>query len=87
MHYTPSKFLIQSSPPDMSESRAEARWTFSIYEILDKRHTPIDPAVLHTCYRGVVELEPDELPETDDPLFAPKLEQAVIKKWKRLQLP
>ncbi len=78
-----SKYLIQSSPPDMAEARE--RWTFGLYEILDQRSSPIDPRVIHCTYRGVVELDPDEVPDPADVAFAPKLEEAVIAKWKRLQ--
>ena len=76
----PSKWLIQASPPDHSEART--RWTFGLYEILDNRVGPFDPRVLHTVYRGVIELEPGEVPPAADPLFAPKLEEAVVAKFK-----
>jgi hypothetical protein len=78
---TPSKWLFQASPPDLSES---PRWTFALYEILDIRHAPVDPRVLHSVYRGVVVLEPNELPEAKDPHFAAQLEETVVKKYKSL---
>lgn len=78
-----SKWLIQSSPPDRAEARD--RWTFGIYEILDHRNSPIDPRVVHATYRGVVELDPDEIPPAEDAAFTAKLEEAVVSKWKRLQ--
>jgi len=82
--YTPSKWLIQACPPDLTESRADARWTFGVYEVLDRRETPVKPSVLHVIYRGAVELQAKELPERDDPFFSGKLEEAVVAKWKRL---
>jgi hypothetical protein len=78
---TPSKWLFQASPPDLSES---PRWTFALYEILDIRHAPVDPRVLHSVYRGVVVLEPDELPDTKDPHYSAKLEESVVRKYKSL---
>lgn len=77
-----SKWLFQASPPDMAESRE--RWTFGLYEILDTRQGPFDPRVLHTVYRGVVELEPGELPAAEDPAYAPKLEETIVRKYKAL---
>ena len=38
MSYPLPKYLIQATPPDMTESRVDARWGFGIYEILDKRN-------------------------------------------------
>ena len=75
-----SKYLIQSFPPDRAE--AQDRWTFGVYEILDDRKIPMDPAVLHVVYRGAVEISPEEVPSPEDPLFTPKLEDVVVKKWK-----
>lgn len=76
-----TKWLIQACPPDQAEARD--RWTFGVYEILDQRRGPFDPRVLHTTYRGVVEMEPHELPKAEDPLFAARLEEAVITKFQR----
>lgn len=76
-----SKYLIQSFPPDRAE--AKDRWTFGLYEILDERNNPVDPRVLHVIYCGAVEVAADEVPEADDPLFTPKLEDIVVKKWKK----
>lgn len=76
----PSKWLFQASPPDLAENRE--RWTFGLYEILDQREGPFNPRVLHTVYRGVIELDESELPSADDPLFAPKLEEALVQKYK-----
>jgi hypothetical protein len=76
----PSKWLFQSSPPDLAEARE--RWTFGLYEILDQREGPFNPRVLHTVYRGVIELDASELPQASDPLFAPKLEEAIVQKYK-----
>lgn len=81
--YPLSKWLIQACPPDLSESRIDSRWTFGLYEILDRRMTPMEPAILHTVYRGAVELSQSELPDPKDPLFAGRLEEAVVKKWKK----
>lgn len=83
-HWSPSSWLIQSSPPDMAENRN--RWTFGLYEILDRRETPVSPKVLHTVYRGVVELDAARIPDAKDPLFALKLEEAVTQRWRELQL-
>ncbi|RMG16401.1 MAG: hypothetical protein D6731_06225 [Planctomycetota bacterium] len=83
-HWEPSKWLVQSAPPDMAEGRT--RWTFGVYEILDVRRSPVDPRVIHAIYRGVVELDPEEVPDPQDPTFTPRLEEAVIQKWKQLQL-
>jgi len=82
--HAPSKWLIQACPPDLSESRAEPRWTFGVYEVIDDRISPMNPRVLHTVYRGAVNMSPQELPDPNDPLFAGRLEEAVIKKWKHL---
>jgi hypothetical protein len=82
--YPLPKYLIQACPPDMSESRADARWGFGVYEILDQRVSPMEPRVMHTVYRGVVELTPEEMPSTDDPSFSAKLDEAVVAKWKSL---
>lgn len=82
--YPLSKWLIQACPPDLSESRVDPRWTFGLYEIMDQRNSPMDPAVLHTVYRGSIELSASELPDPKDPLFAGRLEEAVVKKWKRV---
>ncbi|MCO5167039.1 MAG: hypothetical protein M9894_11810 [Planctomycetes bacterium] len=76
----PSKWLFQASPPDLAEARE--RWTFGLYEILDQRDGPFDPRVLHTVYRGVIELSEAELPSESDPLFAPRLEEAIVQKYK-----
>ena len=76
----PSRWLLQASPPDLAENRE--RWTFGLYEILDQRDGPFNPRVLHTVYRGVIELAASELPAADDPLFAPKLEDAVVQKYR-----
>ncbi len=76
----PSKWLFQASPPDLAENRE--RWTFGLYEILDQREGPFDPRVLHTVYRGVIELAESELPSAGDPLFAPRLEEAIVQKYK-----
>jgi hypothetical protein len=78
----PSKWLFQASPPDQAEG--STRWTFGLYEILDNRNGPFDPRVLHTTYRGVIELEPNELPKADDPQYAPKLEDTLVTKYKAL---
>jgi hypothetical protein len=75
-----SKWLFQASPPDLAENRE--RWTFGLYEILDQRDGPFNPRVLHTVYRGVIELEEGELPDANDALFAPKLEDAIVKKYR-----
>jgi hypothetical protein len=80
-----SKYLFHAAPPDMSESRPDGRWAFSVYEILDRRVSPVDPAVLHTTYRGSVELSEDEVPAPTDPHFAALLEETLVNKWKRLQ--
>jgi hypothetical protein len=80
-HYQPSKWLVQSAPPDMAEG--STRWAFAVYEILDKRHSPVDPRLVHSIYRGVVELEPEEIPDPTDPMFTAKLEDAAIKKFNR----
>ena len=80
MHWSFSQYLIQAFPPDRAE--AKERWTFGLYEILDQRNSPIDPRVLHATYRGVVELAPEEIPDASDPLYTPKLEEAVVRKWK-----
>lgn len=76
----PTNWLIQASPPDMGENRT--RWRFGVFEILDEREGPFKPRVLHTIYRGVVELEAQELPPAADALFAAKLEDAVVRKFK-----
>lgn len=76
----PSRWLMQASPPDLAENRQ--RWTFGLYEILDHREGPFTPRVLHTVYRGVIELAEGELPLAGDPLFAAKLEDAVVQKYK-----
>lgn len=76
----PSKWLFQASPPDLAEARE--RWTFGLYEIIDQREGPFNPRVLHTVYRGVIELDASELPVASDPLFAPKLEEAIVQKYK-----
>ena len=83
-NYLLPKYLIQATPPDMSESRVDARWGFGIYEILDQRTSPMEPRVLHTIYRGAIEMQPDELPDKSDPSFSAKLDEAVIRKWKSL---
>jgi hypothetical protein len=80
-----SKWLLQASPPDLSEGGQ--RWQFGVYEILDMRQGPFNPRVLHTMYRGVVELEAKELPPANDPGFSAKLEEAVVQKYKRSLLP
>jgi hypothetical protein len=79
-----SKFLIQSFPPDRSESKA--RWAFGLYEILDDRHSPMVPRVFHATYRGLVELSPDEIPSPEQNDFTAQLEDAVVKKWKSTQI-
>ncbi len=76
----PTNWLIQASPPDMGENRT--RWRFGVFEILDEREGPFKPRVLHTVYRGVVELDAQELPPPADALFAAKLEDAVVRKYK-----
>ena len=76
-----SKYLIQSFPPDRAEATKE-RWVFGVYEILDERKNPVDPRVLHVVYRGTVEVGANEVPDPEDPLFTPKLEAVVVKKWK-----
>ncbi len=81
-----SKYLFHAAPPDMSESRADARWAFSVYEILDRRQSPVDPAVLHTIYRGSIDLDVEEVPDPTDPHFAALLEEAIVEKWKGLRL-
>jgi hypothetical protein len=65
----------------MAEQGKE-RWTFGLYEILDKRDSPVDPRVVHTTYRGVVELSADEIPDPEDKMFTARLEEAVVNKWK-----
>lgn len=80
-HWSPSKYLFQSAPPDMGEG--SARWAFAIYEILDTRDSPIEPRVCHCTYQGVVELSKEELGDTGDPLFTVKLEDTIINKWKK----
>ncbi|MBL4846897.1 MAG: hypothetical protein JKY65_15365 [Planctomycetes bacterium] len=80
MQWSFSKYLIQSFPPDRSESGD--RWTFGIFEILDERKNPIDPRVLHVVYCGAVEMPAEDVPDPKDPLFTPKLEESVIKRWK-----
>ncbi|MEZ6185145.1 MAG: hypothetical protein R3F62_09075 [Planctomycetota bacterium] len=82
--YSPSKWLIQACPPDLSESRVDPRWTYGVYEVLDERISPMQPRVLHTIYRGAVSLEAEELPNPADPLFAGRLEEAIVQKWKHL---
>ena len=84
MSYPLPKYLIQATPPDMTESRVDARWGFGIYEILDKRLSPMEPRVLHTVYRGSVEMSPDELPDTQDAAFRARLDEAVVAKWKSM---
>lgn len=84
MSYLLPKYLIQATPPDMSESRIDARWGFGVYEILDQRISPMEPRVLHTVYRGSVDLSASELPDTQDPSFSARLDEAVIRKWKSL---
>ena len=69
----------------MTENRE--RWSFAIYEILDRRNSPRDPAVLHTAYRGVVELAATEIPDPAEATFTAKLEEAVVRKWRALQHP
>ncbi len=81
VHWSPSKYLFQSAPPDMGEG--SARWSFAIYEILDTRDSPIEPRVCHATYQGVVELDPASIGDASDPLFSVKLEDAIIKKWKK----
>jgi len=78
-----SKYLFQSSPPDMAEAE-KSRWTFGVYEILDRRNTPVDPKVVHVSYLGSVEVEPDELPDINDDAFSAKLEEAIVKKFEAL---
>ena len=58
--YPLSKWLIQACPPDMSESRVDARWGFGVYEVLDRRRNPMDPRVLHSIYRGAIELSAED---------------------------
>jgi hypothetical protein len=77
---TASKWLFQASPPDLAENRE--RWQFGLYEILDQRDGPFNPRVLHTTYRGVIELAPNELPAADDPTFSAKLEEKIVQKYK-----
>jgi hypothetical protein len=77
-----SKWLIQASPPDRAEP--SQRWAFSLYEVLDRRSTPLDPRVLHVTYRGIVELAEEEIPPADDALYTAKLEAAVVEKWKEI---
>ncbi len=79
-HYQPSKWLLQSAPPDMAEG--SMRWAFAVYEILDKRHSPVEPRLVHAVYRGVVELTPEEVSDPKDPMFTAKLEDTAIKKFK-----
>lgn len=86
MHWSFSQYLIQAFPPDRAEATKE-RWTFGLYEILDDRNSPVDPRVLHVTYRGVVELNPDEIPDPKDPLFTPKVEELVVRKWKQAVQP
>lgn len=76
----PTNWLIQASPPDMGENRT--RWRFGVFEILDEREGPFKPRVLHTIYRGVVEMDAHELPQAADALFAAKLEDVVVRKFK-----
>ena len=82
-HWSPSKWLLQSAPPDMAEPGKE-RWTFGLYEILDQRDSPVDPRVVHTTYRGVIELAEDEIPDPADKMFTARLEEVVVNKWKKL---
>ena len=81
IHWSPSKYLIQCAPPDMAEGGA--RWAFAIYEIIDKRKSPIDPRVCHAVYSGVVELDAEEIGDPKDPLFSVKLQEAVVNRWKK----
>ena len=62
--------------------RGQGPLDLRLYEILDERNNPVDPRVLHVIYCGAVEVAADEVPEADDPLFTPKLEDIVVKKWK-----
>jgi len=78
-----SKWLVQAFPPDRGE--ASERWAFGLYEILDRRVSPIDPRVLHVTYRGVVELDPGAIPDAADPHFTPRLEEAVVEKFRAMQ--
>ncbi len=79
-HWAPSKYLIQAAPPDMAEGGE--RWAFAIYEIMDKRHSPMEPRLVHAYYWGVIELGAEEVGDPKDPMFSAKLEEAVISKWK-----
>lgn len=81
--WRPSQWLIQSSPPDMAENRN--RWTFGLYEIIDRRETPVNPKVVHVTFRGQIELEPAEVPDPEDPMFSVKLEEAVLAAWEEGQ--
>lgn len=79
-HWEPSKYLLQAAPPDMGEGGT--RWTFALYEILDKRNSPMEPRVVHAYYLGVVELDSEEMGDVKDGMFSAKLEETVIQKWK-----
>ena len=81
-HYSPSKYLIQAAPPDLAETE-RARSTFAIYEILDKRHSPVDPRLVHTMYMGVVDMEAEDYPDPKDDMFTARLEDAVVRAWKK----
>lgn len=78
-----SKWLVQAFPPDRGE--ASERWAFGLYEILDKRLSPIDPRVLHVTYQSVVELDSSAIPAAGDPFFTPRLEEAVVEKFRAMQ--
>ena len=78
-----SKYLFQSSPPDMAEAE-QSRWTFGVYEILDRRNNPGDPKITHVSYLGSVEVDPDEVPAAEDDGFSAKLEEVIVKKFKAL---
>lgn len=81
-HYVPSKYLIQAAPPDMAEG-AVNRWQFGVYEILDKRNGPVDPPIVHAMYVGTVEIAPDQIGDPNDDVFSARLEDAVVKQWKK----
>jgi hypothetical protein len=79
-HYSPSKWLIQCAPPDVTEHTQ--RWAFAVYEILDKRMSPVDPRLIHAVYRGVVELSAEEVGDAEDAMFSARLEETIVNKWK-----
>lgn len=78
-----SKWLIQASPPDQAELKQ--RCTFALFEILDRRKTPLDPRVLHVTYRGIVDLSEAEIPAAGDLHYSAKLEATVVAKWEEIR--